>query len=135
MRRVYVLTVLIFAVFISFFVSAWAQEDIAFIDNSIFEGPQRPSSVFAHEDHNETAGIDDCTECHHVYDENGVKSEDEDSIDLACMDCHDFEAEGRTPGLLTAYHLNCKGCHLKEKKGPIMCGECHVKEDKTINNR
>jgi hypothetical protein len=28
---------------------------------------------------------------------------------------------------MKAYHLNCKGCHQEQKKGPVMCGECHVK--------
>jgi hypothetical protein len=29
--------------------------------------------------------------------------------------------------LAKAFHLNCKGCHEQRGKGPIMCGQCHVK--------
>jgi hypothetical protein len=29
--------------------------------------------------------------------------------------------------LRRALHLNCKGCHLENKKGPIMCGQCHIR--------
>jgi hypothetical protein len=29
--------------------------------------------------------------------------------------------------LMKAYHMNCKGCHLEKGKGPILCGECHVR--------
>jgi hypothetical protein len=28
--------------------------------------------------------------------------------------------------LRKAFHRNCKGCHLEQEKGPILCGECHV---------
>jgi hypothetical protein len=26
-----------------------------------------------------------------------------------------------------AYHKQCKDCHVEMKKGPVACGECHVK--------
>jgi hypothetical protein len=31
------------------------------------------------------------------------------------------------PGLTKAFHTNCKGCHENKNKGPVMCGECHVR--------
>ena len=119
-----ILTTVIVSMFI--FAAAYSQEDMTYVDNDIYPDPQRVPSVFNHEQHNEVAEIEDCTECHHVYEE-GIKLEDESSEDQRCSECHDFKASGRTLGLTKAYHTNCKGCHLKEKKGPIMCGECHVK--------
>jgi glycyl-tRNA synthetase (class II) len=108
------------------FVSAYSQEEMAFVDNSVFKNPQRTSSVFRHDEHNEKAGIEECNECHHVY-ENEKLVEDESSEDQRCSDCHEVKASGSKPALMKAYHTNCKECHLKQKKGPVMCGECHQK--------
>ena len=106
--------------------TAWSQDDMIVVDNTAFENSQRPPSVFVHDEHNETAGIDDCNVCHHVY-EDGQLVEDEDSVDQSCSECHEQERSGNQPSLIKAFHINCKGCHQEEKKGPIMCGECHVK--------
>ena len=106
--------------------TAYTQEDMTHVENDVNLNPQRVSSVFNHEEHNEVAGIDECSECHHVYEE-GIKLEDESSEDQRCSECHELRAAGNTPGLTRAYHTNCKGCHLQQKKGPIMCGECHVR--------
>ncbi len=114
------------AVSVFIFVSAYSQEDMVVVDNSVFDNPQRVSSLFKHDEHNENASIEDCNECHHVY-ENGKKLEDESSEDQKCLDCHEKEASSNTPALMKAFHTNCKGCHLRQKKGPIMCGECHKK--------
>jgi hypothetical protein len=110
-----------------FFASAHSQEDMESVDNSPFEQPRRSAAPFFHDEHNEKAGLDDCSECHHIYDENGVKSEDESSEDQACSDCHEANDKGRQPGLRKAFHLNCKGCHVSVGKGPVVCGECHTK--------
>ena len=106
--------------------SAYSQEDMTVVDNSGFDNPQRVSSGFKHDEHNDAAGIEDCSECHHIY-EDGKKVEDESSEDQSCSECHGMEASGDKPALMKAFHSNCKGCHLKVSKGPIMCGECHVK--------
>jgi hypothetical protein len=107
-------------------VAANSQEDMEFIDRSAFVNPQRPSAVFPHDLHNEKAEIDECNECHHVY-EDGQKLEDESSEDESCADCHGPTDDGRIPSLTKAFHRNCKGCHLEKKAGPVMCGECHLK--------
>jgi hypothetical protein len=106
--------------------SAWSQDDMTIVDNASFDNPQRTPSVFVHDAHNEAAGIDDCAECHHVY-EDGKRLEDESSEDQSCSECHDLKGSGDTPSLIKAFHTNCKGCHQAQKKGPIMCGECHIK--------
>ena len=103
---------------------AGAQEDMVTVDTSDFTDPRRPASVFRHDEHNETAAIEDCAECHHVY-ENGRRVEDESSEDQRCSDCHSLKAEDGRPALMHAFHANCKGCHMKQNAGPVMCGECH----------
>jgi len=107
-------------------VSAYSQEDMMVVDNGVFPDPQRVPALFEHDDHNELAEIDECNECHHLYEE-GELLEDESSEDQMCSECHDIKASGRTPGLMKAFHRNCKGCHLDRKNGPVMCGECHRK--------
>jgi hypothetical protein len=105
---------------------AWSQEDMTVVDNSAFDNPQRPPSVFVHDEHNEDAGIEDCNDCHHVY-EDGQLLEDESSEDQSCSECHSQKGGDGQPSLIKAFHLNCKGCHQAQAKGPIMCGECHIK--------
>ena len=106
--------------------TAWSQDDMVVVDNAIFGNPQRTASVFVHDDHNDAAEIDDCAECHHVY-EDGQRVEDASSEDQSCSECHDLEGSNDQPSLIKAFHLNCKGCHQAQNKGPIMCGECHIK--------
>jgi len=94
-----------------------------------FHPRQRPGVIFDHDAHNEKAGIEDCNVCHHVY-RDGKLVPDESSEDQKCSDCHKQKSsDGSTP-LMKAYHERCKGCHVKEKKGPITCGECHKRAKK-----
>ena len=123
-RGVGLLMVLLLTMF--FLAAAYSQEEMTSVDNRAFPNPERVVSVFNHEAHNETAEIDECNECHHVY-EDGIKLEDESSEDMTCSECHEVEVSEEQPALMQAFHANCKGCHLSEKKGPIMCGECHRK--------
>lgn len=120
---------------VAFIVSAFAaisgfsreQWEITSVRDSAFGVRMRAAVAFNHDEHNEKAAIDDCTECHHSFDEDGVKLEDESTEDWECSECH--MAEGKTKmDLMRAYHLNCKGCHEDQKTGPVMCGECHQKK-------
>ncbi len=108
-------------------VNAWSQEDLKAVSPDAFSAPQRPAAVFPHDAHNEKAKIENCNQCHHVY-ADGKLVEDESSEDRRCSDCHGLEDAGRQPGLMKAFHLNCKGCHQERKKGPVMCGECHARQ-------
>lgn len=119
-----IFAIAILSVFI--FVTGYSQEDMTLVDSSVFENPQRTPSLFSHDEHNEAAGIEECINCHHVY-LDGQIVEDESSEDQSCSECHSSEASESRPALMQAFHANCKGCHLELKKGPIMCGECHVK--------
>jgi hypothetical protein len=110
-----------------FIVTAWSQEDMQMVSSESFIKAQRPAAVFPHDAHNEKAKIENCNQCHHVY-EDGKLVEDESSEDRRCADCHGLEDAGRQPGLMKAFHLNCKGCHQTKKKGPVMCGECHIRQ-------
>jgi hypothetical protein len=97
------------------------------MDNSFFEHAQRPAALFEHDLHNELAELEaDCAVCHHLY-EDGKLVEGESSEDSFCSDCHGLK---KTPdnsvSLRAAYHKRCKDCHINEKKGPVMCGECHI---------
>ena len=121
---VFIFAIVVVSAFL--FVSAYSQEEMTLVDNSVFKSPQRTSSIFRHDEHNEKVGIEECNECHHVY-EDGKLLEDESSEDQRCSDCHEWKSSGNIPALMKAYHTNCKGCHLKQKKGPVMCGECHLK--------
>jgi hypothetical protein len=109
-----------------FVVNARSQEDMTVVSSEAFTQPRRPAAVFPHDAHNERARIETCNQCHHVY-VDGKLVEDESSEDRRCSDCHGLEDAGRQPGLMKAFHLNCKGCHQSQKKGPLMCGECHVR--------
>ncbi|WP_244963569.1 acidic tetraheme cytochrome c3 TmcA [Oceanidesulfovibrio marinus] len=103
-----------------------SQGDIEFLADPAFENPQRPPAVFHHDEHNANAALEDqCWYCHHMDGSN--PSPDEDSIGIPCSDCHAVDADDGSTSLLMAYHIQCQRCHTKEKKGPITCGECHVR--------
>lgn len=107
-------------------IPAFSQEDMVVVNDAGFDKKQRPPAVFRHDEHNENAAIDECNECHHVY-EDGEKVADESSEDQGCWECHEQNDVDGQPGLRKAFHENCKGCHRQNEKGPIMCGQCHVR--------
>ena len=107
--------------------TAYAQEDMEFVDDSGFASTMRPLPAFRHDEHNEKAGIEDCIECHHVYDEAGNRHDDESSEDQECSECHGAQGDEYPMELVRHYHMNCKGCHQAEKAGPVTCGTCHVR--------
>ena len=125
-----VLLVFIFSTLgLIFMLTGHSQEDMRYVSADPFVKPRRPPAVFQHDEHNEMAGIEECYVCHHVYDENGKLVEDESSEDQPCSDCHELVRSGNKPALMKAFHANCKGCHKENKKGPLMCGQCHVKRN------
>jgi cytochrome c553 len=109
-----------------FSLPAFSQEDMTHVPTDAFGKLERPAAVFNHDAHNEKAAIENCNACHHVW-ANGVLVEDEDSVGTPCADCHALEQDGDTPSMQDAYHQQCWGCHEKQAKGPVLCGECHVK--------
>lgn len=117
--------ILIAALLASAGLYAYAQEDMEFVNDTAFTDTMRPPVSFKHDDHNEVAAIDDCTVCHHLYDEAGNLLEDESSEDMECGECHGADSRGYPIELVRAFHLNCRGCHEEQKAGPVVCGECH----------
>jgi hypothetical protein len=107
-------------------ISGFSQEDVTTAEDSAFSEKMRPSVPFRHDEHNETAEIEECNTCHHVY-EDDEKAEDESSEDMECSECHLADDDENPMSLVKVYHLRCKGCHQEKKSGPIMCGECHIK--------
>ncbi|RTZ97714.1 MAG: acidic cytochrome c3 [Deltaproteobacteria bacterium] len=108
-----------------FYTAAFCQEDMIAVDRSDFDHPQRPAAIFNHDAHNENAEIEDCSSCHHLYEE-GYLVQDVSSEDQSCSDCHTLKPSKTTLGLRKAFHTLCISCHKKEEKGPLLCGECHL---------
>ncbi|MFH1983394.1 MAG: acidic tetraheme cytochrome c3 TmcA [Pseudomonadota bacterium] len=111
-----------------FSLPALSQEDVKTVQDPAFTRHNRPPAVFLHDDHNEKAGIEECGACHHIY-KDGVKLADETSEDQKCSDCHLPAGAKDTMPLVGTYHNRCKNCHMAQKKGPVMCGECHRRMD------
>ncbi len=104
--------------------SGYSQEDVTNVADSAFKKKMRPAVPFLHDKHNETAELDECNTCHHVY-EDGKIVEDDSSEDQECSGCHTLNKGDNPMSLVNIYHLQCKGCHQEKKAGPIMCSECH----------
>ncbi|MFZ1985953.1 MAG: cytochrome c3 family protein [Desulfatitalea sp.] len=126
MKKIALFTLLPITLILLLAARGYSQEEMRVVDNSVFARPQRAPAMFAHDAHNAKAGIDDCAQCHHLYDDKGRKVEDESSEDQRCADCHALEAQGRIPALRQAFHRNCKGCHVALGQGPVVCAQCHV---------
>lgn len=89
----------------------------------------RPFVCFPHDEHNEAAGLEDnCARCHHVFDEKGQLMADESSEDTTCAECHLSGDNQNEMDLIVRYHKLCRDCHISEKSGPVVCGECHRKQ-------
>lgn len=106
--------------------SAGSQEDVKFVKDSAFTSRMRPPVSFDHDLHNETAQIEDCGTCHHVY-QDGKRVDGESSVGAPCSECHALQPGDSPMSLVRVYHLQCKGCHIEKKTGPVLCGECHRK--------
>jgi len=84
----------------------------------------RPSVLFEHDAHNEKAGLDDCSVCHHGARDGKIEYGDP-SEGTPCVDCHAIDAPKGTTPYMRAFHQQCILCHKKKNKGPTACGECH----------
>jgi len=67
-----------------------------------------------------------CASCHHKKDKKGKKA-----FSCSSASCHAGKAKGKVPGCAemskkkNPYHIQCIGCHKKDKKGPTKCKGCH----------
>ena len=60
----------------------------------------------------------ECATCHH---------KDAAGKEQKCAKCHGVKIEGKKFSLKEAFHIQCKGCYQKEKKGSVKCDECYKK--------
>ncbi|MDF1535392.1 MAG: cytochrome c3 family protein [bacterium] len=84
------------------------------IDKSL---AKKGAVTFDHAKHSETI---DCMKCHHkAASKEEVKS---------CFECHGKDPAANDPASGKAdnpFHVQCKGCHKEQAKGPTKCKECH----------
>lgn len=109
---------------------AFAQDDIMILNSKALGPHERPLVKFTHGKH--SANID-CMTCHHDFDQYfNLKG----SEGMACSECHKVVPDAKNPVSLTAaFHKQCKECHNKaaikgNPKGPVMCGDCHVRPER-----
>jgi hypothetical protein len=124
MRKKGLYFIVVMALFSWAWVSSFSDEEKSRIDNEEFENPKRVACVYDHDGHQDASEVVECNVCHHLY-EDGKKVEDETSEGESCAECHELNSSEETLPLRKAYHTRCKGCHMTEKAGPVLCGECH----------
>ena len=122
-----VITLFALAAAVLFAYTAFSQEDMRYVQDSYFEKTIRPPAFFEHDIHNENAELEDCSLCHHVW-EDGKLVEGESSEGTECGECHAAENPKDIIPLTDRFHRLCKSCHMEKKQGPVMCHECHGKE-------
>lgn len=70
----------------------------------------------------------ECASCHHTKNADGSKGPYAAGKEAKCATCHDGSmANKKVATAKKAAHVNCKGCHKAEKKGPTGCKDCHKK--------
>jgi hypothetical protein len=96
-------------------------------------GEKQPPVVFPHAQH---VDLTKCATCHHTQAD--LTAESTDAVET-CASCHKDPEDPKTPSCAqmsptkNPYHINCMGCHKKEKKkdaslkAPTKCKECHKK--------
>ncbi len=109
-------------------VPIYAQEEVMTLNSPELGVHKRSPVRFAHEEHAENIG---CNACHHDYDIYGVNSNEDE--EQRCAECHTKKAGTNPIPLMRAFHLQCKNCHQNlvdkgQASGPLMCGQCHRKE-------
>jgi len=78
---------------------------------------------------------EDCSACHHVYDENKDELVYVEGEESSCRDCHDGSAGYEdAPAMRTVAHQRCIACHMDyedkvDETGPIDCEGCHGEPD------
>lgn len=123
-RTIRVIFLLMVSLSIGWALRADAQEDVRRVEDSFFQNQMRPAVTFVHDAHNEKAGIEECSTCHHVY-EGGKLLPEESSEDRECSECHGAPGRDGHLRLAGVYHLRCRGCHQQQSAGPVQCSQCH----------
>jgi hypothetical protein len=79
------------------------------------------------------ASGEECSACHHVYDEAAKKLVYQSGAEDACNVCHLPEKTGEQTTLSDAAHIACINCHIERqgkvgRTGPWLCTGCHGAE-------
>uniref|UniRef100_A0A7V4G7Y7 Class III cytochrome C domain-containing protein n=1 Tax=Desulfobacca acetoxidans TaxID=60893 RepID=A0A7V4G7Y7_9BACT len=88
---------------------------------------EKPPVVFSHERHPKPRLA--CEQCHHDYQGRRNLWREGQPV-KKCSACHGLRPQARRLDLKTAFHRQCKGCHLalrRERRagGPVNCDGCH----------
>lgn len=118
-------------VFVFAGIGAMAREEL---ELKMSDDLSRPPVRFPHESHLKTY---DCFDCHHDYDSQGNNVLEEVNPDIMCGACHNSNSPIKPR---EAFHRQCLGCHEqyifnKRPTGPVLCGECHIKEKEKIRKQ
>lgn len=76
----------------------------------------------------ESKGEQNCSACHHAYDEKSQKIFYDKGKEESCLYCHKDVKAGKADSMRNVSHSGCVNCHLVEMKnfaGPINCKGCH----------
>ena len=125
-RKYVILPIIALTIIAAWLLPAFSADKKPVLQDPTFAPRQRPAPLFDHEKHTNYDQVK-CGVCHHHADKNGKRVDDENQDAVKCAQCHKPAPADKTTRLLRAYHQACKSCHEKVKKGPIACGECHVK--------
>lgn len=113
MRKVAFFTALVVAVVFAFGTAIAAPPDKIVLKEI---KKTKAEVAFDHKAHG--AKVTKCADCHH---------KDAAGKEQKCSKCHGDKTDGKKVTLKESFHTQCKGCHQKEKKGPVKCDECHKK--------
>lgn len=76
----------------------------------------------------QTENNNDCSLCHHVYDEEKKELVYIKGQETSCRFCHLSQAVDNVLSMRQVSHQSCVSCHLEKNKGPQNCAGCHDKE-------
>jgi hypothetical protein len=76
--------------------------------------------IFDHQTHtsDEGYGLEDCTDCHHMWEDDGTMPQQ-------CGECHYTDMDDPLMRK-DAFHNLCTGCHEEDGTAPVECADCHA---------
>jgi len=84
-------------------------------------------------DHHIAALDNKCDGCHHVYDKRAGALTYVEGAEAPCTKCHQRTGSPAAPGIRSASHASCVGCHLERapqllKAQAVPCDGCHYED-------
>jgi len=109
------------------------ENKIIIAHTEIFGKLERPQVVFNHGLHSDAFKKEGCKTCHPVIEENKLNFEylPQGVAKVIATRSRDKKSE------MNSYHEKCINCHKKrinegKKAGPVICGDCHVKDLESV---